>query len=284
LIYCQQCHAQPADGGPGSNPRFNVAVGSLSSGCESSGCHKANTAHPVNWSGPDSTSHQSAQNMAAACALCHGADLSAGSGPACSNCHTAGSPLAQSNCESCHAKPPSGTTYPDLNGAHTIHNDLAGVSDSCTTCHAGAGSQTALHDNNVVNIAFTGYNAKSGTANYTAADQTCTNVSCHGGKKTPVWGTGTINVTAECTVCHASSGQYNSYVSGEHKKHVQDEKISCSECHDANKLAPVHFNDISSPAMIEAGQTIRDDLQYNGSACLFTCHLDNKRHTSGMTW
>ncbi len=75
-----------------------------------------------------------------------------------------------------------------------------------------------------VNIAFTGYNAKTGTAAYATADQTCSNVSCHGGKKTPAWGTGSINVATECTACHASSGQYNSYTSGEHRKHVQDLK------------------------------------------------------------
>ena len=204
--------------GPGSNPRFNVAIGSLSTGCESSGCHKANTAHPVNWSGPDSTSHQSAQNMAAACALCHGAELSGGSGPACRLCHTAGSPLTQNNCTSCHTKPPAGTTHPDRSGAHAICAVFTGVTDTCGICHAGAGSQTALHYNDVVNIAFTGYNAKSGAPAYAAADQTCANVSCHGGKKTPVWGTGTINVTTECNACRASSGQYNSYVSGEHEK------------------------------------------------------------------
>jgi predicted CxxxxCH...CXXCH cytochrome family protein len=174
--------------------------------------------------------------------------------------------------------------YPDTNGAHSVHNALAGITNACNTCHAGAGSQTALHYNNTVNIALTGYNAKTGTASYSSADQTCSNVSCHGGKKTPVWGTGTINVATECTACHASTGQYNSYVSGEHKKHFQDLKAACSECHDVNKLAPVHFNDLSSTAMTEAGQTIRTELNYNGSACLFTCHLDNKRHTASMSW
>jgi hypothetical protein len=46
LIYCQECHANPPTG---SNPRFNVAKGSLANGCED--CHEINTAHPVPWTG-----------------------------------------------------------------------------------------------------------------------------------------------------------------------------------------------------------------------------------------
>ncbi len=46
LSNCQECHATPFDGGPGSNPRFNLPIGTLTNGCESESCHSALTAHP----------------------------------------------------------------------------------------------------------------------------------------------------------------------------------------------------------------------------------------------
>ncbi len=278
LVYCQQCHAQPSDGGPGSDPRFNVPRGSLTAGCESSGCHNSQTAHPVPWKGADQTSHQAAGNMENACTLCHGAAFDGSAGPACSTCHKNGLPTVFKNCASCHAKPPS-------SGAHTEINTLPEVVNVCSTCHSGAGSQTASHQNSTVEVSLTGFNAQSGTASFSAAGMTCANVSCHGGQVTPRWDMGSIDVNTQCTACHSSSSsQYNSYRSGEHQKHVVSEGLACTECHDTTKLSLVHFNDLATTAMTEAPQTIRSDLNYNGSSCLFTCHLNNEGHDRGMNW
>ena len=84
LVFCQSCHGTA--GGPGSAPRFNVAVGSLVNGFED--CHLANSAHPpvpgvsTAWPG-----HADAGNLGNACVLCHGATLGGGTGPACTSCH-----------------------------------------------------------------------------------------------------------------------------------------------------------------------------------------------------
>ncbi len=141
---CQGCHGQR--GGSGTNPRFNVAIGNLETGCESAlGCHdnfndpfasfdnghNPGTAHPsldptdpdkqdlVHWYGErieyldDSgqiqtylISHYNAGNLVDACSLCHGRNLQGGSGPACTACHVV-SPIAEpANCASCHGAPP----------------------------------------------------------------------------------------------------------------------------------------------------------------------------------
>jgi predicted CxxxxCH...CXXCH cytochrome family protein len=278
LVLCKYCHASPSGAGPGSDPRFNVPRGALAAGCESSGCHAQKTAHPVPWKGADATSHQTAGNMENACVLCHGATLAGSAGPACSTCHTQGLPTGMKDCSSCHNKPPS-------SGRHAEHNALAEVATVCSTCHSGAGSQTASHQNGTVEMYIAGFNAKSGTASFSAAGKTCSNVSCHGGQVTPRWDTGAINVNTQCTACHSSSTtQYNSYVSGEHSKHVGDKGYACTECHDTTKLATVHFNDLATTAMTQAAQTILTNLNYNGSSCLFTCHLNNEGHDRGMTW
>ena len=79
LTYCQSCHSDKPSGGPGSNPRFNVAKGSLATGCEGASCHATNMAHPSPWRGliANDTGHMTAGNMANACALCHGVNLAA---------------------------------------------------------------------------------------------------------------------------------------------------------------------------------------------------------------
>ncbi|MCK9419256.1 MAG: CxxxxCH/CxxCH domain-containing protein [Nitrospirae bacterium] len=288
LTYCQACHADPSNSGAGSNPRFNVAKGSLATGCEGASCHATNTAHPVPWKWATATSHQTAGNMTNACVLCHGVALAGGAGPACSTCHTAGSPLTQTNCTSCHGKPPTGAVSPNVAGKHGKHDALANITGVCNTCHNGAGTNTANHDysGGVVNVAFLGttYNAKTGTASYNAGGFTCSNVSCHGGQTTPSWLTGTITL---CTSCHAfGTSQYNSYDSGEHSKHLVDVGADCIDCHDTSKLATVHFNDLNTTIMLQSGQTMTNVYNTSGKYCAFTCHLygTDKLHDSEMKW
>jgi predicted CxxxxCH...CXXCH cytochrome family protein len=291
LTYCEACHANPSNGVAGSNPKFNIPIGSLATGCEGASCHATNTAHPVPWKWADVTSHQTAGNMAVACALCHGVALAGGAGPACGTCHTAGSPLTQTNCTSCHGSPPTGTAAPDIAGAHTKHNNLPNVTAICNTCHNNAGTSTANHDygGGVVDVAFLGstYDAKTGSASYSAGSVNCSNVSCHGGQTTPSWlASGAIDVNTDCTSCHASgTSQHNGYDSGEHAKHMgTDVGAVCADCHDTTKLASVHFNDLNTTQMTQGSQTINSGLNYNGSSCTFTCHIDNKQHDNEDTW
>ena len=285
LTYCQGCHADPPTSGAGSNPRFNVSIGSLFAGCEN--CHATNMAHPTQWRGLTVTApggHMTAGNLANACALCHGVNLAPGGvGPACSSCHTAGSPLTLTNCTSCHGNPPGGATYPNQASAHTVHNALPNVTSVCDTCHNGGGTKTANHDYERTSpfVSFlSAYDAKSGAATYNTAAITCSNVSCHGGQITPVWLDGTIDVGTQCTSCHASgTAQYNSYNSGAHDDHIVDALIACTTCHDTTLLAVNHFTHLETTTMEgPASATISSALTYTPGAtpgtgsCTPLCH------------
>lgn len=254
LLICQDCHGTP--GGPGSTPRFTSTIGTLETGCEKTpGCHNAYMAHPTPWS-----SHGSAGNLANACALCHGASFEGGSGPACSTCHTsltAGSIPVAGGCISCHGKPPATNN-------HIKHIGITGVTGTCGVCHNGAGSGTTLHNNGTTNVAFfAAYNAKTGTA-LIEADKTCSNISCHGGVTTPVWG-GNISVAAQCESCHLAgtspqSPQFNSYYSGQHTRHLNLVGLKCVDCHDMTVVSAgmSHFSNLDTPSFeLSPARTIK---------------------------
>lgn len=224
LLYCQSCHGTA--GGAGNNPRFNAPIGSLENGCED--CHKPFMAHPPlpgatsGWNG-----HATSGNMGNSCTLCHGVDLTGGVGPGCNTCHTAlkpGTVPAVGVCVSCHASPP------EL-GSHNVHNRLAGVRNVCGSCHDGAGYGTDKHRNGTKDVSFaTVYSAKSGGIAIKNSDGSCSNVSCHGGVRTPAWGGVLLN---GCQSCHiAGTTQYNSFHSGQHNKHVAEVELLCTDCHD----------------------------------------------------
>ncbi len=234
--------------------------------------------HPEGWF-PDGHV-QPAMTDPASCIECHGDDLSGGiSGVSCLTCHVNGSPFVLTGCTSCHGNPPSGSTAPNRAGAH---NNVDGhfapqvtLPDACNTCHNGAGTGTANHDNGVVDVNFlSAYSAKSGTAVYNNADGTCSNVSCHGGQTTPPWLTGTIDVGTQCTSCHTyGTSQYNSFVSGQHGLHVNVLQIACVACHDTTKLAVNHFRFLNTPQMEgPAAATINSNVNYNGTTCTPLCH------------
>jgi predicted CxxxxCH...CXXCH cytochrome family protein len=276
LIDCQVCHGAP--GGPGSNPRFNLTVGSLSSGCETAGCHNSSnpslpalaSAHPVPW-----RAHGSSENQSSACTLCHGADFggvpSGGVGPACRSCHTSLAPGAlpvAGSCLSCHGKPPA-------TGAHLKHLALSGV--SCPSCHSGAGARSANHGNGSVTVAFAaGLGAKTGLPAISGT-RSCSAVICHGGIATPLWSAaGSINLATDCLKCHtdatatpSSPPQFNSFASGRHALHVGGIGLACTDCHDMTlTLAGAsHLGGLATPAFeLPASASLRGYLNYNAGA------------------
>jgi len=261
---CTTCHGTDYLGG-GSHVACNS-------------CHMENQTkvHLTSWYPDVYLNHRAyaAANGTASCstAYCHGTDLTgvALSGPSCSTCHSW--PFSAPACGSCHAIPPAGAAFPDTAGRHSTHVAINGI--VCATCHAGAGPGTALHPNGVADV-FTDavYNAKSGAATFNASAKTCSSVSCHGGKTTPAWSTGTIDVNTQCTSCHASgTAQYNSYNSGRHSvsNHVSR---GCTSCHDTTKLAVNHFTALNTTAMEgPASATILNSVNYNGTSCSPSCH------------
>jgi predicted CxxxxCH...CXXCH cytochrome family protein len=253
--------------------------------------------HPV----PYLASAHTAVNQAgfnANCATCHAATGSVSpmsAAPTCTTCHQGGSPLTVINCASCHAKPPTGTAFPNVAGTHAVHNTLAGVTGLCSACHTGSetGTQTHYdHANNrpglnslrvapgQVGFPATTYNAKTGAATFNATALTCSNVSCHGGQTTPVWGSGTLNVNTQCTSCHVrGTTQYNSPNSGEHGLSNHSSK-ACTVCHNITTLATSHFAGLSTTIMdlvaarasIGGGSTNVTSYNATSGSCSPTCH------------
>jgi predicted CxxxxCH...CXXCH cytochrome family protein len=153
----------------------------------------------------------------------------------------------------------------------------------CDTCHSGAGSGTAKHNNDVVDLAFLSvYNAKSGTA-LRNSDGTCSKVSCHGGQTTPSWLSGTIiDVNTQCSTCHAfGTAEYNSFSSGWHDTHVSAPlTITCVACHGVTKLAQNHFTSLNTTSMEgPASATIGGVVSsYTGTigTCTTGCHVSRQ--------
>ena len=295
---CQACHATPASG---ANPRFTVVKNNLASGCET--CHAPNTAHPTPWlpgrgttqGTANTATHATAANIMTSCTPCHGNSLNGGNAavaPSCMGgpnggvaCHVSSPGVTPRGCTSCHGNPPSGTVSPDRGFSHGSHG-FPNV--PCSACHTGAGAGTSTHGTGTPTVVMpSAYQAKSGgTATYTPATFTCSNVSCHGGQTTPSWretnAANLIDVNTQCTKCHTyGTGQNNGFSSGEHNKHVNGKSIACTKCHNTTTLAATHFTTLSTAAMegpaagtIGGGSTSIPSANWNASTkrCGPTCH------------
>lgn len=224
--------------------------------------------HPSAWDVKAVYTHQSTdQTNAGQCSKCHrttGAQVSPTVYMATG--WPLSTPLAGAGCFAnnlCHGQ--VGGTGP----AHPVHMALPTPANTCTTCHRV--TPGVLNFNPA-------YNAKSGAASFNTSAQTCANVSCHGGQITPVWATGSMavpgNGNSDCKRCHINStSQYNSYVSGEHNKHVVSEGRACTACHDTTRLASTHFTTLNTPALNNPPATIKASLGYSGGRCATPgCH------------
>lgn len=272
---CTECHGDDLNGG--------ISKVSCSS------CHLGGptAVHPASWVPVYLTHGKSVSTGAtttAQCAnkYCHGINLEGvtNSGPSCTSCHSMPYDPATLVCATCHSIPPSGTASPNRAGKHSKHSTSART--SCDICHDGSSAYAGNHSNGLVDLSFqVAYLPKSGgVPSYNASTNTCTNMSCHGAQATPSWLTGTLNVNAQCSACHAyGTTQYNSFNSGKHDKHVNEENIGCTICHDTAKLAPNHFTKLNTPAMEgPASATLQTQTGYNGNSCnpraggLSSCH------------
>ncbi|RJQ54010.1 MAG: CxxxxCH/CxxCH domain-containing protein [Nitrospiraceae bacterium] len=273
LTYCQQCHADNASGGPGSNPRFNVQLGRLvdatlgATGCEV--CHAPLAAHPpvnqipavfgaitpLNPLGTPWYLHcRVSPSGFDACTLCHGTNLDgvggAAGATACTFCHRSGLPTTLLNCTSCHGNPPDGTVYPNIAFAHPGHIDL-NVSDICGECHNGLGSVTLDHflraRNNTAGVQtgavlFGAFTQTGGVSPaYNESTLQCTNTYCHGAtlaggaNKSPIWSQ-TNYLSAGCGTCHGfppGTGAHAGFTSG----------TVCKNCHTHVNAANTGFDD-----------------------------------------
>ena len=274
--------------------------------------------HPVPFLGTGHTSINSQASFTSNCSTCHAVTGTSplSFAPLCTVCHQAGSPLALTNCASCHGAPPQGTAFPAIAGVHGRHDALANVTGQCGTCHTAYDAGTQAHYDHAnartgkdalrVPPAPTGflatYNAKAGPAAFSPTALTCSSVSCHGGLSAPDWqtGSGALDATgatgdAGCRLCHAAGTalgvpENNSYYSGQHKGHVGGEiKALCTDCHAMANGAPgalAHFTTLNTARMEGPAS---DTIQYLGSrtvynptaqACTLTCHGEthNARH------
>ncbi|MGB9080579.1 MAG: hypothetical protein WCD00_04720 [Desulfuromonadaceae bacterium] len=241
--------------------------------------------HPSDWV---RTHKASAWTKVESCAECHGENYDGGiSKVSCMSqtavsgftCHVT-SPVANlTGCVSCHGGLPSGpfgTTAPNRKYAHTKHTALPGI--GCDTCHFNAGSATLGH----ATADAAGGRKKAtvaGSASFPFvynADGTCSNVSCHGGKVTPDFWTGSISIVANdngvCLKCHeqgTSAGvpQYNSFYSGIfspngitnlHAFHVVDQGANCTDCHNIGTLTNYqqHFGGLTTKTFTLPANTI----------------------------
>jgi predicted CxxxxCH...CXXCH cytochrome family protein len=264
--------------------------------------------HPSDWTATHKTA---AQADPESCMECHGANLDDPQGGIaqrpCTKCHIGGVPIGPNagiGCASCHNVPPNGSAFPNRKLSHDKHVNLPGV--TCNTCHNGFGSGTPGHGTlpsarlSPIDSVFKAKQAPPDVSPTYSRDAsggvTCTNVSCHGGKPTPVWGSGII----DCTSCHEQGTlikqdtaprivvipEYNSFYSGysnvgltdtlgatlnatfgttlgtamgtnQHARHLHSSRgATCRDCHDIWKLTNQHFGGIVSKTFVSPGNTI----------------------------
>lgn len=297
-VACADCHDVPAEvGSPGhmddgdntAELTFSSIAGggdaSWSGGACTTACHGSaalgGTAPEPVWTQVDGTQ--------STCGSCHGAPPPAPhpDDDNCASCHptmeegslTFRDPLRHidgvvdvisgvAGCTSCHGSADSSAPPTDLDGetartspgvgAHQIH--LA-ASDwrheiTCSNCHLVPIDVDSPGHRDGDNVAELPFDALNPTATYTPATTTCANLYCHGNGRasngTESWLT--VGPMA-CGDCHSIDG---TNMSGRHRKHIDDENMECTECHQSVVdgdmqiiAADLHVNGVHEIEMVD---------------------------------
>ncbi|HET8539082.1 MAG TPA: CxxxxCH/CxxCH domain-containing protein [Anaeromyxobacter sp.] len=251
------CHGASLAGGPSASPAWRAeGAGPLSCGA----CHGAPPPAPHPADADCATCHAATVGEAGGVRPggAHGngrIDPPPGDA-ACGSCHAIPPPaphVASTSCGSCHAGYTQTSVNPavhrngavDVASAEAACGSCHGVpppaphvaSTSCGSCHAGytqTSVNAAVHRNGRVDVAPA--EAACGSCHAIpppaphAASTSCG--SCHAGYtqtsvNAAVHRNGRVDVSAQaCGSCHAIPPS-----SGEHRKHVFEERVSCGSCH-----------------------------------------------------
>jgi len=283
-VVCAQCHRAGSSLNPPGHPASPAPAATQPDCFNATLCHAEAVPHPIPFlkGNVDSSGNghltATAGTFASDCSACHAHSGSSpiATAPLCNACHKLADPVAAGTqagtCLSCHVgtpglpQGPGGTAFPSVAGAHGKHLALA-TRLSCDTCHAGSGTGTTTHYVNAKTMTSgpapvamdPTFNAKSGNSAFTPASQTCSNVSCHGGKVTPAWQGGVLQSATQCTACHAvattagTATQFNDAF-GRHSlgTHNVANGTACTTCHNMANGSPgalAHFKYLNTPAV-----------------------------------
>ena len=179
------------------------------------------------------------------CRGCHGADLTGDesrAAPSCDSCHTPAEPEAwRSDCTFCHGGEADETGAPprDIDApssdisfvAHTAHvTEGIAAAAACSECHVqpvDVMSDGHVFDSTHEAAEVTFGGGRSSQATYDG--DTCANVYCHGDGRGDNGSIAKTSGPLPCTGCHATDG---TGMSGEHRRHIANEGMACTECHE----------------------------------------------------
>ncbi|TAL16332.1 hypothetical protein EPN96_09370 [bacterium] len=298
LTYCQLCHGQPGS--------TNFGGGTAEVAC--SACHTAARAHPTNWQGAGTYSHQTAGNLTAACGLCH-RTTGAGTGPlsGAPSCFNSTFTNALGQTRPCHEggpgiphAPPAQFALPSAHGP-VAKQDLA----YCQKCHGQpgtrffeGGSATACAACHTAAKAHPTNWQGAGTYSHRNADNMPTTCSlCHDytqGRTPPMAGSPSCfaasftNALGQTRSCHPGGpgathplGQPWMDSSNNPQFHGLSSLV-CSNCHTfANKCSQCHFGTITNPTYSPAGSHVtfgsHDNYGSFASVCN-ACHNTNRTY------
>lgn len=270
-VVCADCHVVPAEvGSPGhldgdnkAEVKFSVMAGagaqwsgtSCVTGCHGSAAVGGSKPVPV-WTTVDGSQ--------STCGSCHGTPPPAPH-PAVSNCATCHPTMeegsltfrdpashidgkvdvvgagATGGCTSCHGSATSSAPPKDLSGdtvataagvgAHVVHLAASNWRRAmpCTSCHIVPTTANAPGHIDGDNRSELKFDTLNPAAIYSAASSSCSNLYCHSNGR---GNTGVISWVTPgalaCGSCHRLDG---TGMSGDHRKHIIEEGMKCSQCH-----------------------------------------------------
>jgi len=188
----------------------------------------------------------------------------------------------------CHGAPPRdgarkgnprfGSQSSAFLGNHKNHLSATPTVNDCSICHAPVTAANFGHQNDVIDMAvkLKGYSTSTGRARYdkgvffnqtsipNLTNATCSNVSCHFEKKTPVWGSAAFVAPVDCNACHGApptgtAGTPAGGLAGSHTRHdvYYPGTTNCQKCH-PNHATFTHATSAGSALQVQG--FLRDPL------------------------